>query len=1443
MKRLILSALLCAACFVAKSQLPTANFTAATVSGCSPLIVDFQDLSSGNPTKWSWDFGNGGTSSLQNPSATYFTPGIYTVKLTVTNANGTNTLVRTSFITIYSKPSINFSVNDSIGCYPFHVQFTDQSTTGPGTTNNSWFWDFGDGTQSNQQNPTHTYTESGNYTIALKVTNDKGCWSVFSKQNFIRINGGVTSDFINSQPTVCQPPYAISFTQQSTGTGSTSFTYFWDFGDGNTSTEANPVHLYQSPGNYTVKLATTSSLGCTDTMTKVNQLNFLDIQPATNAPDSICINEAIVLQNLTTPAPVSASWDFGDGTNSTQTNPQKSWASPGIYNIRLINTYSYCQDTLDHEIVVSPRPTAAFTSADTARCQPPLTVNFQNQSQGGVSYFWDFGDGNTSTETSPSHTYLSFGNFTVSLIVTNSFGCTDTVTKNDFIKIIRPQITIPMLPLEGCVPYGVNFTANIATLDEVTSYLWDFGDGNTSTSENPYHTYPNQGTYDVTLTITTSTGCTESTTLNSAIKVGRKPIIDFSAMPSTSCAFQDIQFTDLTNEADKWTWHFGDGETSTEQHPSHEYADTGRFDVMLIAVNNGCEDSLTKPEYITIKPPISKFGYIPDCTNRLRFSFRDSSIGATSLLWDFGDGNTSTLQHPDHIYTNFGTYTVTLTVTNDTCEHSYSRDINVFEENLNFNAADTVACKTAYINMSANNINFNNIVSYYWDFGNGTTATTSGPYVNSTFNTSGLFTVSLTTTDIYGCPTTKVKTNYIRIQGPEADFSADNVAGCIGLTTLFNDSSTGDGNSEIENWLWDFGDGSIESFNAPPFQHVYNIPGKFSVKLTVTDANGCKDSLIKTNIINATDPKANFVSADTLSCPGSPVNFQNTSSAINYTSSWSFGDGDQSTVKHPDHSYMDTGMHSVKLVITDQYGCSDSVTKEEYIRVSRPVASFTVSDSVSSCLPFQVDFTNTSHYYSSSLWDLGGGTSSQANPVNFYVIPGSYLTSLVVTSPGGCKDTAYQNIILHDTTGTRIEYTPLDGCSPLTVFLDAFTSGPMRFTWDLGDGNIVTSDSTNLTHVYTNFGDFVPKVIMTDPAGCIIPVTGYDTIRIIGAEAKFGLDNMLLCDSGWVNFIDSTTNNDFLTNYTWNFGDGNTSNLQQPSHYYTAPGIYTVSLAVETQNQCVDTFSLTNVVKVVESPLISIGGDSVICIYELITHTGVFERPDTSIVQWKWEFPNGNSSIVQLPEQQKYSATGNFIVSTIATNSSGCRDTATKNILVNPLPTVTMPPSITKQAGFPVTIPAMYTSNVIDYTWAPSSTLSCENCAQPLADPKFNTIYNVAFVDSNGCRNTGQIEVIVFCVNANVFIPNTFSPNNDGSNDVFYVRGKGLERVKTLRIFNRWGEVVFEKNNFPVNDASFGWNGTFKGNKAQPDVYVYQVEVFCENSDIIRYEGNVALIQ
>ena len=1421
----------------------TASFSADATSGCSPLVVNFRDLSQGNPTSWFWDFGNGATSTLKNPSTTYFNVGVYTVRLTVSNSRGSNTVTKTAFITIYGKPTVRFTASDSVGCYPFRIQFKDSSSAYAGTQNVNWIWDFGTGVQSYVQNPLNVFTQSGNYTITLKVTNDKGCYSVASKPAYIKISGGIQSGFSETQPNVCKPPFNITFTNNSTGPG--NLTYLWDFGDGTKSSIINPTHKYTTPGNYTVTLATTSSNGCSDTLSKVNELQLLDIKTNYAAPDSVCFKSPVVFQNTSTPQPVSSNWILGDGTTSNAISPIKVYNAVNTYTVTLYNTYAYCTDSFTKTVKVLPRPSAGFKADNTIKCQPPFLVNFQDLSTNAVKWHWDFGDSTSSTNSNPSHTYLKLGEYTVTLIVTNSSGCTDTLKMDSLIKIVKPVISFPNLPVKGCVPYPVNFASVISTLDNVTSYSWDFGDGSpTSTLPNPSHTYTVQGTYTVTLTITTSTGCTVVDSMPSAVMVGTIPIVDFKASPIPNCASDPVNFNDLTifnpNTGQKlFSWDFGDGSTSNSQNPSHSYNNVGPFTIKLTVTNNGCPATATKTNYVNVNPPIAKFQFVTDCNDKHIAHFTDASIGATSLDWDFGDG--SAIDHsstPSHTYPSYGKYNVTLTAHNGSCSYKLTQTVSLINSNPDFKADVTAICKTATITFTASAPG-GGIAYYNWDYGNGNTG--SGTVAKNIYDKSGYYDVTLFAVDQNNCPYTVTKPKYIRIKGPTAQFNSINSKGCKGLTANFTDQSTDDGSSKIVRWKWNFGDGNIIFANGSS-QHYYPNPGTFPVQLTVYDQSGCSDSLTIPDLVVTTVPHADFV-ADTLACPNSDVYFQNLSSAINFSTQWSFGDGQTSGTFSPTIRYASNGTYTVKLKIVDQYGCADTMTKNAYIKVKSPIAAFTMSDSISSCPPLLVNFTNTSTYYTSSTWDLGIGMSNITSPVEFYVTPGVYNVKLTVTSPGGCVDSAKNVIHLYDTVGSIVKYKPLNGCTPLNVAVNTFSKGPVMYTWDFGDGNVIDSSFSTTNHVYHAFGSFIPKVIMTDPSGCVIPVAGTDTIHIIGATAKFGADKKLFCDIGTVNFLDSTTFNDPIVSYTWNFGDGSSSNLHAPSHQYASPGNYIVSLSILTKSNCTDTFTLPNVIKVVESPSISITGDSVACLNDPMQHFGVFNKTDTSKVTWFWQFPNGATSTVQDPLVQHYNKSGILQVMSVATNTSDCKDTAYKNILVNPLPVVKMPSAMTIQSGFPLQIPATFSSNVTNYLWTPPTGLSCTDCPQPVAGPKFNTKYQVSFVDSNGCHNTAEIQIVVVCKNANVFVPNTFSPNGDGMNDVFYVRGKGLERVKSLRIFNRWGQIVFEQTNFPVNDPLYGWNGTFKGNQAVPDVYVYQLEVFCENSQVIRFDGNVALIK
>lgn len=1429
---MLLSAFVCA-------QQPVANFSSDITGGCAPIVVNFRDLSTGNPTTWEWDLGNGATSSKQNPSATYFNTGTYTVSLRVTNANGTHTVTKTAYITVFVEPRVDFIATKLTGCTPAVIPFQDRSTTPPGTKIVGWKWDFGDGSSATDQNPTHIYRAPGSYTVTLTITNDKGCTRLITKPNYVDIIQGVVPSISFTDPGVCSAPATVNFQNNSTGPG--FLTYSWNLGNGTSSAAKDATATYNSNGNYRVSLIVSSSLGCTDS-TAVT----VPVGKATTdfiVPASICPKVPVQFLNNSTPRPVSALWKFSNGTTDTLKNGMNSFPAPGTYTVTLINTYTVCTDSLTKTVTVAPVPTLSFRASDTSKCQPPLTVNFSNSST-GTTYKWDFGDGGaTSTSPNPSFTYTKYGEFDVTLIATGPNGCSDTLRKPKYIRILKPVIRFPNLPTQGCIPYDFDFKADITSLDSVTSYKWDFGDGGTSTERFPKYTYKDSGTYDVTLTITTTGGCTEKYTLPKAVRVGPRPKADFTSDLTVACADPGIKFINLSTGATEYKWTFSDGTSSTEKDPQHKFNDIGLITVTLSAINNGCEDKITKKDYATIRPSVSRFDYQPNCSNRLEYSFTDKSIQANTWEWDFGDGSPKVnAQNPGaHTFPGPGSWNVSLTTTNGACKFTLVRTIKIIDNTPDFTATTSATCKPAQFSFRSSSPDSLSIKTWEWDFGDGSTGTTTSNLTSHIYTKPGVNTVTLTTVDSFGCRNTRTKP-IDRVNGPKAGFTSTSNSGCKGMTTTFTDTTVTDGVNNIVSWTWDFGDSTRQTYTAPPFQHTYDSIGDYDVKLIVTDAAGCMDSVVLREFVKVSTLKAKW-EIHTQSCPNSPAWFGNlTTSDFAYTTLWDFGNGDTSTDRQLWYTYKDTGVYTVRMIVTDEYGCQDSVVQKDAVKIAVPKASFDANNLTSYCTPFPLQLTNTSYFYQSSYWELSQGTSTQTNPTAYYTSTGTYPIKLVVTSAGGCKDSASAVLKVYSPQDATLTYSPLFGCRPLAVNFEAFTEMNARFIWDFADGNVIDTTINKITHIYDDPGAFQPRIILKQPECPDLAKLGDQWVEIVGAKPKFNLPQRLFCDSGYITIIDSTVTRDRITSYTWDFGDGTVSNNPvPPPHFYSQPGLYDISLAVATESGCKDTFALKPGVKVVQSPLVSIGGDSVICVNERISHFGVFERQDTSAVRWAWQLPNGNNSSLQNPAPQQYPV-GSHLVRTVVTNSSGCKDTATKRILVNPIPVITAPSPLTKIVGVPLTLPATYSSGVVSYLWSPAATLDCSTCPQPSATPKFTTTYTVAVTDSNGCANTAEIKVIVVCQGATVFLPNTFSPNGDGANDVFYVRGIGLDRVKSLRVFNRWGEVVFEQRDFPSNNPAYGWNGTYKGRKASADVYVYQVEIYCENGEIIRFEGNVALI-
>ena len=1576
----------------------TAGFGSDTTRGCAPLVIRFTDQSAGSPVFWRWDLGNGTVSFNQNPSTTYFNAGQYTVKLLVRNAaNNADSIVKTQYITAYATPSANFKASDSTGCFPLNVQFTDFSVPGTGTITNRE-WDFGDGFTSPQSNPLHAYTALGNYNVSLRITNSNGCITTLSKSQYIKVTSGVKANFSFTAPNSCRPPTNISFTNQSTGTGTLG--YSWLFGDGSSTATPDPSHSYTTAGTYTVRLIALNNAGCRDTAEKANAIIIGTVTAGFSIPAQVCAGATLAPGNTSAPAATGALWTFGDGSSSSALNPLKVYTNAGTYAIKLVSDFGACKDSVTKTIAVLPRPAAAFTAANTESCQAPLSVSFTSSSRDAVSYKWLFGDGSSSTAQQPTHVYQQRGQYDVTLVVTGANGCTDSITKSGFVKILPAQVQVTNLPQEGCVPLLFTPSVQVNSVEPVTAYHWEFGDGSSSDDAVPTYTYSKPGVYTVKLFYTTRGGCKDSVIYSYSVKAGVRPAVNFSAKPVNTCAFLPVRFTDLTvgNPLTEWYWEFGDGGTSTSQNPAHIYGDTGRFTVKLTVTSDGCRSNFTIPDYIYIKPPIARFRDSSGCANPFSRKFTDMSIGAGSWFWDFGDNTSSTLQNPLHTYAQAGSYVVKLTVMNDSCENTTNRQVLIVAEKADFTAGDTVACRGSAVTFQPVNINPANIASATWSYGDGSFSgginTNLHPYA-----TNGRFTVQLLIRDIYGCTDTLTKPLYVRVTGPAANFSAATNNACLNTTIVFNDLSSADGTSSIGQWSWSYGDGSAEILTAPPFQHRYTTGGAFPVQLKVTDSRGCSDSITKPGVVFISKPVAAFVSPDSLSCYNKSVRFINQSAGTALGSVWDFGDNSPpSALSQPVHSYLNEGSYTIRLTVKDQYGCLDSVSRPQYIQIKNPRSAFTVNDSVATCPPLVTTFKNLSQNYTAYSWDFGDGTRSTVdNPTHFYNSSGTFIAKLVITSAGGCMDSTTRNIVVRGPLGD-FTYNKTTGCSPVSMQFSAITKDKVSFLWDFNDGSTESSSDSVISHTFTIPGSYIPKMILIDPQGCKVPVIGKDTIHVLGVAANFNADKLTVCDSGQVIFADASVSNDLITSYSWELGDGTVSAQKNPAHSYTAEGRYPVTLAVTTQYGCKSTITKPVALSVVKSPVTGIRGDSAACAPAAIQFTGLVLKPDTAALQWLWNFGNGQQSSKQVPAPVTYAGAGSYTISLIAVNSSGCADTSFQKIIIHPVPQVDAGdnvtickgatyqlqgsgadtylwspaislsctncanpvatpgtttvfrlegetifgckrsdsviievkqpfklsvspedtlcvgnsltlsasgaelykwspaagldnaaspkpkanPSVTTDylvtgtdskncftdtahvrlvvypypvvdagadktlsAGSSVLLTPVISADVTDIRWQPLTGLSCANCSEPLASPRQTTTYSLTVSNQGGCQVKDELTIVVVCKEGNLYMPNTFSPNGDGNNDVFYPRGKGIFGVRSFKIFNRWGESVYERYNFQVNDGSpnTGWNGRYKDKDAGQDVYVYIIEVICENNTVIVYKGNVTLIR
>lgn len=1092
--------------FYSKAQI-TADFSGSVTSGCAPLLVQFTDNSTGSPTAWNWNLGNGNTSLNQAPSAIYSIPGTYTVTLTASNATSSDVETKINYITVYAKPTADFTISNDTTCLGQSITFTDASTLGAGgATITSWNWDFGDGTLQSTaiSSISHPYSGAGLFPVSVIITDQNGCGGSISHNVFI--NNFPTPSFTANPTRSCTAPLNVTFTN-TTATVSGS-TFLWRFGDGSTSASQSPVHTYNAAGNYNVTLVVNQG-GCADSITVASKIVIQDIAAAfTASSTTICEGNTVTFTNTSNPAAATTNWVFGDAGTAATNNTSHVYTTAGTYTVTMTSTDAFgCVGSATNTITVNASPVVNFTSNIVQGCSIPLTVNFTSTSTGGASFNWNFGDGNSSVSTNPSHTYTSGGSFAVTLTVANGGGtCSDSLKINNYINITPPVANFTTTPDSGCAPLNVVFTSTSSSaLDPIASYEWTYGDGNTATTAitTSNNTYAIQGTFSPRLIVITNTGCRDTFDCVNCVKTGTLPTANFSIVTNPVCFGQMAEFTELANGETGYKWDFGDNGNSLLGDATHLYGDTGTYQVKLIVFNNGCSDT-SAIQNIRINGPKASITKTMNCINYYDVLLTSTSVLADSVFWDFGDGTQDLLNtiNPSHTYATRGPKIVTIEAYNFTtgCADTTTLNLTIAEPIAAFTTNAPSGCYP--FAATFNSTTSQDASSYSWNFGDLTTLLDVSNAANPsyTYNTPATNQVKLVITDVNGCKDSI--TNALNTLGPIVGFQSSLTTGCAPLPITFTDTS--DVTTAITSWTWNFGDGNSITNAVNNVTHTYTTPGNYAVTLTVTDGSGCIKTKTVNNFIQPTFPFPALV-VDTFACANDVITFNaSATSAVGADYNWDFGDGNTTTTttNTTTHAYTADNLYTVTLTVVDTNGCDSSITKT--IRILKPNANYSTNILNSGCGTLQASFSDLSTgFVNAWSWNFGNGsTSTLQNPIFTWTQAGTFDVTLIVTNLGGCKDTLTQVglAVVPGPVGTYT-FTPDSGCNPLKVTFNASSLNAENYFWDLADGTVVTGVDS-LTYIYNTQGVYHPILVlsttMTNGQPCLLPATNLsDSIQVI----------------------------------------------------------------------------------------------------------------------------------------------------------------------------------------------------------------------------------------------------------------------------------------------------------------------------------------------------------
>ena len=955
--------------------LVTVNFPPVANAGQDQLVtsseVQFDGTKSsdadGKITEYFWEFGDGRTSNKAAPKHTFGNPGIYNVKLMVTDDSKTSTSKTSDEVIInVNYIPVSDAGPDMIGMPGQEMVFDGSESIDFDGEIGDYLWDFGDGSTARGEKVTHRYIKSGVYSVSLTVKDNTHHEKAFSIDEM--------------KVTINAPPVAIAGTDKMIAPGEkTTFdasesydidgkidSYLWEFSDGKeTSNKKKVTRSFEASGVYTATLTVTDNSGAGNSKSNDEVVVKVNNPPQARAGEDILTNDLKVLFDASKSADADGDqltykWDFADrsmpkyGVKVSHIY-KKGGAYPVILTVDDGSGLSNAVSTTSITVNVNEAPEAK-AGTDTTVCAGDVIIFHGGESydpeEGVLKYKWDFGDGTFDESVNPTKTYTKGGVYQVTLKVIDDSGLEGNY---DLDQIVVQVAESPVADAGVDQTVGVNqevrFDGTKSTdLDGlVNSYFWDYGDGESGGGPTPSHVYREPGIYRVTLSITGDKigECSNQDTDDMMVTVHDAPVAKFACekiVPEgTEVEFDASSSESHMAEIVSWLWDFGDGTFGEGEKVLHRYLKPGRYIVSMKVTNS------SKTQYNTAQvrnlivvngKPVAKAGedMLVGVDQFVRFngvSSSDPDGAVTSYRWDFGDGKSAEGVQVRHQYSASGKYTVVLKIKDDTeVGNNFASDTLIVTVNKPPTAMIECVTKAA----AGEEILFDGsksidpdgtIVSYFWQSSDG--ASGDSVQFRHSYDVPGNYQVTLSVDDGKSVNNSLADTSVsITVNYPPAAEAGTDRLVAVGDDVVFDGINSTDTDGKVEVFKWSFGDG--DKADGMRVIHKYKKPGIFPVKLRVVDDSGTRSAYGAdyAQVTVNSPPIAEAGEDIEAFCGGAhdEILFDAGKSsdpdgdAISYY--WDFGDGEKASGKVVTHKYLNPGTYKVILQVDDNTGTNSA---------------------------------------------------------------------------------------------------------------------------------------------------------------------------------------------------------------------------------------------------------------------------------------------------------------------------------------------------------------------------------------------------------------------------------------------------------------------------------------------------------------------------------------